>query len=474
MARSVASDWKLRLSLPYPFSLPELFENRVGSTRRSNYNELQFLISRLSCSADHLPLLLAKMWSSDFSGWSDSFAEPDGNSDRGEWSPLPAPSFKTRPLPASPRSDCAKTVEAEDATEVDEDIQAQTSNPFTKAAFNYAVRQTRRRKNATSSSAPAGTAQMPQAQHQPLSLNKSYKRKTGPLNEAFAKQASKALHTLPQPEQQQTISRPSPKRGRANPAQEISPKAPSTLHLSKPSKPKMLSPPVHRKPARQVASSRATCSVETSLPAPRPQKQPSAAAFERTESAQNDGSRGLHAADSPAASPAATSNVSSPPLPSLTLTEIRTSESASDTDPPIDSDAEFAALFSTKPVLPPPMVSSSATGLKAAVSSHRSLTVPCPQGTVTGPSNAPSEAGKWSTLKVPPPPARPYASSAAARKPKIAQSHTPPPSARRFTGSLPGLVPNSSVSGASQTRRLRAFEPPVPLSQWRRDKTHED
>lgn len=76
------------------------------------------------------------------------------------------------------------------------------------------------------------------------------------------------------------------------------------------------------------------------------------------------------------------------------------------------------------------------------------------------PSSDDSPTKSWSTLKQPQVPSRPYARA----EPQKTRYDLPPKGLRM----LPGLVPASDNKTAKPHQgRLRAFDPPVPLSEWR-------
>lgn len=132
----------------------------------------------------------------DDSDWTDSFSAFDCPVDDVDDSPLPAPKPRAARLAEpGPTSTSAATPHQEPsaaASDGDESDLVATSNPFTKAAFNHAVRQARRPPSVAAdppkSKSIAGSIKSPAARTKTRSSTTATSKKPHPLRAAFAKQ----------------------------------------------------------------------------------------------------------------------------------------------------------------------------------------------------------------------------------------------------------------------------------------------
>lgn len=133
----------------------------------------------------------------DESDWTDSFSAFDCPVDDADDAPLPAPKPKAARLPAEHVTSTSvpphQPSGASSSSDGDEGDLVAPSNPFTKAAFNHAVRQARRPPTAAGdppmSKPTAGSSKSSSTATKTVSSTITKSKKPDPLRAAFAKQA---------------------------------------------------------------------------------------------------------------------------------------------------------------------------------------------------------------------------------------------------------------------------------------------
>lgn len=412
--------------------------------------------------------LFAARLMGDSQGWSESpfdvFEDPQ------EPSPLPAPCLR----PAGAARVAQAEYEAAQQEEKEEEEEEIPSNPFTKAHFNYVVRQSQ--KNAKES-------KFNSQQSKPVPLPNKQKseshKKVDPIRAAFAKQAQRAPQTTLKGNMGSGVKpktvpgrsffrKPSSSSGKRKTDQmtKVSQKLKSRKPLSPPLCSKSHSAPDAAFPSNNPSSSD-QCPSPNSLG-----QSKHARTLSQTESVYTD------------AHPAIEDKVPSFKLSSVQepnhifITPPSRSCSAFSPEEEDLTDPAFADLFSVNPAHSHTSYSQSFTRPQW-LDSDQLPAAPAPsylQQPVIGQStpNLPLKRQlvdldeeehyrPWSTFRKPRPPQRSYADTSSS-------SAVPTRTPRGPAGSLPGLVPSCTKSDVRQTKRLRAFEPPMPLSQWRAEK----
>lgn len=407
----------------------------------------------------------------DDSEWLNCYAGPP-EIEESEHSPLPVP--RLQPGFDLTRSGATDQISSGETgpppNEQDEDLDEAIplpSNPFTKAAFNHAVRQSRKRHPEANSTKEkeTGNQRLPDLP-QPL---KPLKREAEPLREVFAKQVSNAL---------QQEGRPS-KAAKVVPAQTFFVKHHLLSKQPAPSSSQVCSPHTPIKPmtpgeGQMKVNAILTPKTPTSYYDPPTRREESPGHSHTSSTSQATASPLRPQTPLQGASEAPTSTPSRIQVPHpvhLYQVAASTSQDAPDFVAPFSTKPSTAFcrsshVFSagTFPLAPDLSVFESHRGKDDSPApspvfrSRLSTPGPFPSSSLsTPPSQESTETSfEWSTLRMKPPSARTYA------KPRQQEARK-----QRGATVLPGIVPSSSISYASQQRRLRAFEPPVPLAEWR-------